>query len=178
MAAIDILILIVFVGAVIYGFRRGIIRQLGAFAALFAAVLACRCFGDAATDIMLSLTGGDAEASSEAAATVDYSAGVLGNVALFLMVYVVVKLLAGGLRTVAKALFMGPIDSVLGAVFTILEWMMGLSLALNLWTAIFPESALMKASELGNGLALKSIMDLGPWMLGILKATDLPSVIS
>ncbi len=169
MAAIDILILIVFAASVIYGLRRGAIRQVGGVLALFAGVLACRLFGDSVAHLMLSLTG-SADAPS---ATAEYSASVLGNLVLYLVVYIGVRLLAGGLRNICKALLLGPIDRILGAVFAVLQWMLGLSLVLNFWAAIFPGSELMAESQLGRGLALQSIMDFAPWLFGSITASGL-----
>lgn len=169
MAAIDILILIIFVAAVLYGLRRGAICQTGDLLALFAGVLACRLFGDTVSHLILALTSG----SDTPSPTAGYSASVIGNLVVYLAVYIVVRMLARGARTICRALMLGPIDRILGAIFTVLEWMLGLSLVLNLWAAIFPDSDLMTASQLGHGLALQSIMDFAPWLFGSITASGL-----
>ena len=46
MSIIDIVIVVVFVGAIIYGLYKGIISQLGSLGGIILGIIACRIFGD------------------------------------------------------------------------------------------------------------------------------------
>ena len=55
MSVIDIIILIVFVGAIIYGLYKGVIAQLGSLGGIILGIIACRLFGDYATELVSNI---------------------------------------------------------------------------------------------------------------------------
>lgn len=170
MAGIDWIILTVAVAAAVYGFWKGLISQMGAVVALVLAVIACRLFGGSAADAISGLLGDD---NSETSATVAYGASVIGNMLVFIIVYLVTLAIARGIKMLSRIMLLGLPDKLLGAVFTIVEWMTGLSIALNLWCATFPDSDLTRASTLGDGMALKIVMELAPMLLGMLDVASM-----
>lgn len=163
---IDIIILIVFAGAVFVGIRKGIIAQIGSVAAIVLGILACRLFGDKATEITCALIP---ELTSDSA-TSHYAASVLGNVLLFVLVYLSAKLLASLVKTAAHALMLGILDRVLGVVFCMFKWFLVMSIVLNLWLALFPSSGLVSSSKIGNGLAVRTVLDIAPRVFGFITA--------
>lgn len=168
MSFIDIVILIVFAGAVIVGLRKGLIAQLGSVAAVIIGILACRLWGDDAARIAASLipeltSNGD---------TATYAASVVGNVTLFVIVYLSVKLLASLVRNVTHALMLGIVDRILGVLFCLFKWFLVLSIVFNLWDAIFPSSGLLTSSKLGNGLAVRTVMGFAPKVFGAVTAPN------
>ncbi len=166
MSFIDIVILVIFAGAIIYGFWKGIISQIGSVAAIILGIIACRIFGDAATDLTATLLPELAKNPE----TSRYACSVIGNVILFLLVYLTVKLLASFIKKVADALLVGFIDKILGAAFCIFKWFLVTSLVLNIWCLIFPDSSIIKHSSLAGGKAINAIIELAPAILGSLTA--------
>lgn len=166
MSFIDIVILVIFAGAVIYGFYRGVIAQIGSVAAVIVGIIACRIFGDAATELTATLLP---EITSNPD-TARYACSVIGNVVLFLLVYLTVKLLASLIKKVANALLLGFVDKIIGAVFCIFKWFLVASLVLNVWCLVFPDSNLVKSSTIAGGKAIEAILELAPALLGSLTA--------
>ncbi|MCM1517544.1 MAG: CvpA family protein [Pseudoflavonifractor sp.] len=168
MSFIDIVILIVFAGAVIVGLRKGMIAQLGSLAAVILGIVACRLWGGDAARIAASLIP-ELTTDSE---TSGYAASVVGNVTLFVIVYLSVKLLASLVRNVTHALMLGVIDRVLGVLFCLFKWFLVLSIVLNLWDALFPSSGLLSSSRLGDGLAMRTVLNLAPKVFGGVTAPN------
>lgn len=165
MAIIDIIILIVTVGALVYGFWRGFIVQLGAVAGLIVGVLACRLFGDS-----LAVWIGDVLPSlSDNVGTAMLINRTIAYVILFIVCYCSVRLLASLVKTITSALFLGVFDRILGALFSLLQWMIVLSLVVNFICLISPNSTFIAESTLANGHAIGAVRDLAPAILGFLN---------
>ena len=161
MTTLDIVILIVFVVSVILGFRKGIIVQAGALGGIILGIVLCRVGGDwmAARISELSFSG-----TGDAAPTyVDF---VIANIILFIAGFLGVKAVAHFFKNITHALALGGLDRVAGAVFSLFEWMLVLSLLLNLWLVIKPSANIHAMSTLGNGHAIEAIIDLAPRLLG------------
>lgn len=155
MTVLDVLILIVFVGAVAVGFWRGVIVQVGAVAALFVAVVVCRLFGERLACVMA--TGGEAPGMLDI---------VLAKAILFILTYIGVRLLALLLKKTTHALQLGALDRFGGVVYTVFEWMLILSLLINLWLVIKPTQNLTEICTLGGGHVAEFITGFAPAVLG------------
>ena len=166
MSITDIVILVIFAGAVVYGFWKGIIAQIGSVAAVILGIVACRLFGDEATELTATLLPELAQNPD----TARYACSVIGNVVLFLLVYLTVKLLASLIKKVASALLLGFIDKILGSAFCIFKWFLVVSIVLNIWCLIFPDTGIVKSSTLAGGKAIGAIVELAPAILGSLTA--------
>jgi len=160
MTTLDIIVLIVFAGALVMGFRKGIIEQAGSLGGLVLGVAACHLWGDKAA---LWLVQNHIVTPSEGGVCVE---SVLGNVLLFIVVYAGVRLAAHFVKSLTHALALGFIDRLAGAAFCALEWMLVLSVLFNLWLVFRPETDFTALCPLANGHAIQSILDLGPWLLG------------
>ncbi len=122
MSSLDILILaVIAVGAVI-GFRRGIVVQVGQIAALTAGVILSRLFGPQMSALF---AGGHGSES-----TLNY---VCGHVVVFIAAYVVTLLVFRMIRGTVHCLSLGIIDRLAGAVFKAAQWLLLLSVALNIF---------------------------------------------
>lgn len=163
MTSLDIIILVVAAGALVTGFSRGVIRQLGSVVGLVAAIIACRVFGEAIGSMFTP------EAMGDTALGV-YVGKIVGGTIVYVLVYVVVGILARGLRFAAHVLMLGPVDRVLGAVMALVKWGVALSVALNLWLALFPSSQVVRQSTLCGGKAVGMVMEFAPALWGV--ATD------
>lgn len=166
MGVLDILFLILLAGGAVIGYRKGAIKQLASVAAVIAAVIACRIAGDYAVSLVKPLIGADAP---DASSMTVYAAQVLGYGALFGVVWFGVWLIGGFLRKATHAVMLGPLDRVAGSVFLVLKWFMVVSLMLNLWKIISPDSPLFSSSKLAGGEVMRLVMEMTPWILGALK---------
>lgn len=162
MTTLDIVILIVFVAAVAWGFRKGIIMQMGALGGIVAGVVACRL---AASWLATEIAGCHGADGGEVASP-SYVDIVLANVILFIAALVCVKLVAGLFKRITHALCLGALDRIAGALFCLFEWMMVLSLMVNLWLVIKPKADFHELSTIGNGHAIEAIVNLAPMVLG------------
>lgn len=166
MSSIDIALVIVFVAAIIYGLYKGLIAQLGSLGGIILGVIACHIWGDDAVrivgEVLPEMTSG--------AQTAGYVNSVIGNVLLFLLVYMLTVLIAKLLRNITSALSLGWIDRLLGSVFGLVKWFLILSLILNLWEAVLPEYSLVKSSQLAGGVAIRTVLDLAPTLFGSVAA--------
>ena len=91
---------------------------------------------------------------------------MLANVILFIAGFLGVKAVAHFFKSVTHALALGGLDRVAGALFSLFEWMLVLSLLLNLWLVIKPQTDIHALSTLGNGHAIEAIVNLAPKLLG------------
>ncbi len=124
MSAIDILILVVVGVAVIMGFTRGIIGQVGQIAGLIGGIIAARLFGSRLAAFF---------AGQEAPSAFD---NVAGYVVVFLLAYFAVWLVARFIRGTVHAVHLGIIDRLAGAVFKGALWLLMLSIVLNMYIIV------------------------------------------
>lgn len=164
MNTLEIIIIIVAIGAIVVGFKRGIICQLGSVVGLVAAIVACRLFGDAVASVFTP-------EAMENTAFGAYVGKIVGGAIIYIVVYVGVSIVARGLRCITHALQLGLIDRVAGAAMSLLKWGVALSLALNLWLALFPSSATVKSATIGGGGLVKGVMELAPALWGVATQT-------
>ncbi len=167
MSAIDILIIIVFIGAVIYGYWKGVIVQIGSLAGILLGILACRLFGPWLTDLLGGATG------ASQSIDIGYINSVVANGILFLLGFISAKLTARLIKTVTTAVKLSLIDKLLGVIFCLFEWFLILSILLNVWQVLRPGTDITSSSTLGNGRAADVVMDIAPAVLGTETATAL-----
>lgn len=132
MNAFNLLVLIVGAVAVVLGFRKGLIAQAGQIIALVAGIVACRMFGPVAAGWI----GGASPAETTTADT------ALAYALTFLAAYGVVLLLAHLVRSVVHGVHLSVLDRLGGAAFKGGVWMLILSILLNVWAAVAPDSDL------------------------------------
>lgn len=160
MSAIDIIIIVVFFGAVIYGYWKGVIVQIGSLAGILLGILACRLFGPWLAGVLGGATG-DSQSIDMA-----YVNGVVANVVLFILGFICAKLVARLIKTVTTAVKLSIVDKLLGVVFCLFEWFLVLSILLNVWQVLRPGVNVVGSSTLGQGRAARAVMDLAPAVLG------------
>ncbi len=146
MTVLDIILLLIFIGSAWYGFRKGIIKQLGSLAAIVVAIIACRTLGQPVAE-MLSGSNPDWQASAVSRATVS----IIANALVYLVAYYGVILIAKVMRMVSHAVLLGPLDRITGAAFAVAKYFLLVSLLLNLYIAVFPSARLSEKSHLCGG---------------------------
>ncbi len=127
MALTEIILLAIIVIAAVTGAMKGIVAQIGAIAALLAAILVCRFFGATVADALVS-------------PSMDHATGlrVLVYALLFILTYFGVWLLARLFGAAVSAMHLRPFDRIAGALFRVAEWLIVVSLLLNVYFAMFP----------------------------------------
>ena len=153
---LDIAIIIIFIASAVMGFRKGLIGQIGSVAAVIIGILACRMFGPPATEMIMP--AGDEEVNSMPR----YCATILAYAGVYIVAYYAVIIVAKMLKTVTHTLLLGPLDRIGGAVVSVIKWFMAVSVALNLYMAIFPSTDLCSKSNIGNGQPVRWIIELAP----------------
>jgi len=170
MSVIDIIIIAVFGLAIFRGLHKGIIGQLGSLAAIILAVIACRTLAP----VLEPVTAGWVPDSLRPTPLGSYIGQVAAGAVVYIIIYYGVNFATRLLRKVSHTLMLGPVDRVAGAIFAVLKWGLGLSVALNLWLALFPKSEFVKESTIGGGIAVENVMELAPWLWGMATHSDTP----
>lgn len=141
----DLVLLAGAVTCAIWGLWRGAIKQLGSVAAFLCAFLVARLFG------------------AEVASWLGVSP-MWVYMALFVVVFIAVTLLATILKFTARLLMLGPVDKLLGALIGLVQWTLLCSLLLNL-----ARLAGMDWPIFGSRLA-QLVTDFAPWLFGYAAA--------
>ncbi len=166
MSVIDIILVVCVAGGLILGYRRGALRQIGSIGGVVAGLIACRMAGaKVAAWVTEHLSSLEAQPSDMTL----YAGQVIGYGGLFLAVWFAVWTVARMLRKATHAMLLGPLDGIAGSLFLAFKWVMVLSLVLNLWKVVDPDSGLFGMSRIADGKLLAGVLDLTPWLLGFLK---------
>lgn len=158
-SAIDIILTCVLLGSIAYGVWKGLIRQVASLGGIVLGLVACRIFGSQAGATLTEMFPGTFHST--------VSAAIVGNVLLFILVWLTVSVIASMLHKVTHALMFGWLDHLLGSVFALFKWLLVLSILLNLWHIVAPESSIFKTSVLMDGDMLPWVMKIAPTMFGI-----------
>lgn len=158
MSPIDIIITVVLVASLIYGAIKGLISQIASFGGIVCGIVACRLLGPSVGPWLME--------TLPRTFTNPTTARITGYVLLFLLVYFTIGAIASLTRKFTKALLLGWLDHLLGAVFACFKWMLALSIILNLWHMVSPTSSIFHSSTLMDGDMFPALMKLAPATLG------------
>lgn len=161
MQTLEIILLVIVGAAGLWGYWKGFIQQLGSVGAVVAGVVVCRLFGPTVIGIV-EPTGG----TSDVVAHVGTIALVYAI--LYIVAYYAVVLAARLLKLAVKAVFLGPLDRMGGALFNIAKVLIMVSLLLNVYVGINPEADLPSKSAIGGGWPVQKILDIAPAIVGAL----------
>ncbi len=166
MTTIDIVMLVVVVATAIYGYYKGILSLMGSLAGVLVGIVFCRLMADGLTSFLNEtfLDPETAKASSR------FLNSVIAQVVLFLAGYFGARLIASLLTKVMKTIKLGAVNKFAGAVFAVVQGLVVLSLFLNVWIAIFPDTELLNSS---SGIATKHLINLAPDIFGSETAQEM-----
>lgn len=167
MAAIDIILILIFALSAWLGFRKGIITQLGSVAAIVIAIIACRVLGSQISDMILASHPDWAAESIKR-----YGVSILANCGIYIVVYYGVVIIARLLRSVTHAVLLGPLDRIAGAAFSVAKYFLLVSILLNLYIVLFPSTTLLSRSRLAGGQAVDLVVGFAPWMLDTMSPVE------
>lgn len=163
MSALDIIIIVIAAAGAFFGWRKGLIAQIGKLVGLFAAIMACRMFAPALAEWLIEVNTTPHDSADTRLLWIS-----VAYLIVFLCVYITVTLLCSGLRKAVHAIATPLVDRACGALFKVLEYMIIASILLNMWLIIFPDSSLRRDKLVaGRPWGVNtSILTLAPDILG------------
>lgn len=162
MTGIEIFIVILLVASLAWGYKRGIVVQLGSLLSFVVAIAACRIMGDAASNAIFSMMDGEDPSQSSMNMLM---ARCMGHIFVFLAAWLAVWLIARTIKFFAKAVHMGFIDSLGGALFMVFKTGMVISFIISFAKVLAPGCGLAT----GDGPVLKALSGFAPLILGFVQ---------
>lgn len=163
-----ILVIVVAALAVVKGFRRGFTGQISGILGLAFGTVCAHVFDVQAEEVVRMLIPGLQGRPGSA-----FAYSVIAAALVYLAVYLAFRLLTGVLRSAMQVFCIGMLDSLLGAAFCLVKYMLFLSLAYNLVLCVNPRSPLLKYATADDGNVVEIVMSLAPEMLGCGSFEDL-----
>ncbi len=162
MTGFEIFILVLIAASLAWGYKKGIIVQMGSLLSFFVALAACRILGGAASKAVLAMMDGSDPAQN---AVNQLMASCIGHIAVFVAAWIAVWLLARTVKFFAKAIHIGLLDRICGAIFMVLKTGMVISMILSAIRTVAPESAMATS----DSPVIKGVSELAPFILGFVQ---------
>ncbi len=163
-----ILVISVAAYSVIKGFRNGFTGQVSGVLGLAFGLVCAHIFAEDVADVIRSLFPSIRTRVGSA-----YTCSVVGAVVVYVAVYMIFKSLTGVFRKIMEVFEVGILDCIFGSVFSLLKYMLGVSIFLNLLVCVNPRSPLMKHVSSDDGNIVGEVMLMAPGMLGCVSCEDL-----
>lgn len=167
-SAYHIVILLCAVAGVFRGWRKGMLGQVGGLLGLAFGIVFCRLFHTEAANAVRSILP-----FIEGFFAADFIYASLGTLGLYTAVYLGFRLLTSVFGRLLRTVNLGAIDSVAGSALCLFKYMVAVSIAYNVWIALFPTSALMAECRAGDGNMVECVTDLAPALFGTLSPHDM-----
>ncbi|MBO5052962.1 MAG: CvpA family protein [Muribaculaceae bacterium] len=153
MTILDILLIIVALAGVVFGYHRGILNEVASLFGIILGIIMCRIFGGTLSGLFLD--GSETEHTR-------VTTYILCYVLIFVACYIGMRMISGTLKSMVSSLHLGLFDNVAGAIFKSLEWLFVLSIFLNVLLVIMPQSEL----KCSNDKMTELVYGFGPAVLG------------
>lgn len=167
-----ILIFAVAIIAIGKGFKRGFTGQVCAILGFAFGIVCAHIFLPQGEDFYRMILPG---IKSCVGASFIYS--VISAVSIYVIVFYLFKALTKVLRSAMEVFHVGMLDSILGAAFSLVKYLLVLSIFLNLLLCVSPNSTLMKYAEADDGNIVEGVVLLAPALLGCFSAEDLSHIL-
>ena len=102
---------------------------------------------------------------------------LLSAVSIYAIVFYIFKAFTKVLRSAMEVFHVGMLDSILGAAFSLVKYLLVLSIFLNLLLCVSPNSTLMKYARADDGNIVEGVVLLAPALLGCFSAEDLSHIL-
>ena len=161
MTIVDAIILLIVLGGLVLGYRKGLIGQLSSLISWVVAMVLCYKCGDAARDLFLAIV--------PSAASWPLSSITVKTVALaftFLLVLVVIRLVMRLFKDALRSVNLGFIDKLGGSLLFMFKYAFILSIGLNLLYAFNPDMDTFGTEHMLNNKPYEFTLDLMPLVLG------------
>ena len=150
----DIIMLALVSIMTVWGMVRGIVRQVGDLAALILGIVCSNLWGGMLVIRLLEYT--------------DWSMIVcqfIAYLAIFLVVYLGVCIIAGCIQSLTQLVRLGWIDSILGGLFGAFKTILFVSLILNIAMFVFEDADVWKSPELTQSVCYETVRSFAPQVL-------------
>ncbi len=161
MTLIDTLLILIVLGAVVLGYRKGFIRQLSSIVSWVVAIVLCYKCGDLAQSLFLAIV--------PSAAQWPLSAITVKTVSLafaFLIIMLAIRLFMRLFKGALNAVQLGFIDKMGGSLLFLFKYAFILSIVLNLLYAINPDMDTFGTKHMLDNKPYELTLDLMPMVLG------------
>ena len=161
MTIVDAIIILIVLGGLVLGYRKGLIGQLSSLFSWIVAIVLCYKGGDLAQSVFLSVVPSAAEwpLSSITVKTVSLAFA-------FLIVMLVIRLVMRLFRGALDSIHLGFIDKAGGSLLFMFKYAFMLSIALNLLYAFNPDLETFGTRHMMNNKPYEFTLDLMPQVLG------------
>ncbi|MBQ9556592.1 MAG: CvpA family protein [Muribaculaceae bacterium] len=161
MTIVDALIILIVLGGIVLGYRKGFINQLSSLVSWVVAIVLCYKCGDLARDIFLSIVP-SAEQWPLSSITVKTVSLAFAFLIIMLIIRLVMRLFKGALDTV----HLGFIDKMGGSLLFMFKYAFVLSIVLNLLYAFNPDMDTFGTMHMMDNKPYEFTLDLMPHVLG------------
>ena len=161
MTLIDAILILIVLGGIVLGYRKGLVGQLSSLISWAAAILLCYHCSDFAHDLFLALVPSAAQWPLASITVRTVSAAFM-----FLIVMVAVRLLLRVFKGMLKAAKLGIIDKLGGSLLFMFKYAFVVSVALNLLYAINPDMETFGTMHMMKNKPYELTLDLMPTVLG------------
>ena len=159
MSSLDFIFLVAVAVSGIYGYYKGFVSQIGSLVGIMAGIILCRVFAEDFAQCMNEVFL-DSTTSKDSSRFLN---SVIAQVVIFMIGYFGVRIAAKVMSITLNTVKLGKVNNVSGAIFGVVQGLMLLSLSLNLWVAIFPDSEIAADS---NSFFDEALIDFAPNVLG------------
>ena len=141
------------------GMRKGLIVELSSVLAIILGISACSRF----SDMMAAFLGAHLHSHISA-----FYLSVISVIAVFLLVVIGVFFIAKGIEKLARALLLGTVNRIFGAVFGLLKWALLLSVLLYFFDILNQKALLVPQSGLNNCWMYVHLLPIAPAVMPVL----------
>lgn len=167
-----IIVLAVAAFSVIKGFKRGFTGQISGILGFAFGTVCAHVFESDVEAVLRAILPGVRQSAGGA-----FIYSVLSSVIVYGLVYTAFKMFTKVLRSAMQVFYVGMLDAILGAMFSLLKYMLLLSIVYNLLLCINPKSPLLKYASADDGNIVESVVLLAPGLLGCGSVHDLSHLI-
>lgn len=166
MTSFDYIILIVLVISLVVGYNKGLLKQLGNLCAIFASIALCRIFVSPISEWMIEHIFTDVGNGTPGLLHNEYVAGILVGIGIFIITFILVKLLFKYLQMTFESLHLSFINRIGGMIFSTFFSFLILSLALNLLQVFKSDGPIVKPGGMCDGKVAVAVLELAPLTIG------------
>lgn len=171
-AIYHIIVMGVAVIAVIKGFRVGFTGQVSGVLGFAFGTVCTHVFDSQAEEIVRMCLPWIQDRAGSA-----FIYSVLSAAIVYVSVYLIFRLLTRVLRSAMQVFYVGMLDSLLGAGFCLMKYMLMLSILYNLILCLNPTSRLLRYANADDGNVVECVMLIAPGLLGCGSVEDLSHLL-
>ena len=161
MTLVDAILILIVVGGLVLGYRKGLVGQLSSLVSWVIAIILCYQCGDLCKNVFLALVP---SAAQWPLASITVKAVSLAFA--FLIVMVAVRLVMRLFKGTLEAVKLGFLDKAGGSLLFMFKYAFVVSIALNLLYAINPDMDTFGTMHMMNNKPYEATLDLMPRVLG------------